>query len=44
MIGDELADIFAQVIRVADYYNIDLTEAHIQARRAEDDDLSRRGA
>jgi hypothetical protein len=43
IIGDELADIFAQIIRVADYYKIDLVEAHMQARRAEDEDLSRRG-
>ncbi len=42
-IGDELADIFAQVIRIADYYNIDLVEAHITARQHEDADLTQRG-
>ena len=38
-IGDELADIIAQVIRIADYYNIDLVEAHIKARNEEDKSL-----
>jgi NTP pyrophosphatase (non-canonical NTP hydrolase) len=42
-IGDELADIFAQVIRVADYYEIDLVDAHTTARRNEDIDLTQRG-
>ncbi|SDU64858.1 MazG-like family protein [Desulfobacula phenolica] len=42
-IGDELADIFGQVIRIADYYKIDLVEAHIKARRDEDAYLTRRG-
>lgn len=34
-IGNELADIFHQVIRIADYYNIDLLDAHIKAREGE---------
>jgi NTP pyrophosphatase (non-canonical NTP hydrolase) len=38
-IGDELADIFAQLIRIADYYQIDLVEAHIQARKEEEESL-----
>ena len=43
-IGDELADILAQVIRVADYYQIDLVEAHLKARQEEAEMLDRRGA
>lgn len=39
-IGDELADIFATLIRIADYYQIDLVEAHIKARQAEADSLT----
>ncbi len=39
LIGDELADIFAAVIRIADYYEIDLVEAHLLAREAEEDSL-----
>ncbi len=34
-IGNELADVIAQVIRIADHYQIDLVEAHIQARKEE---------
>ena len=34
-IADELADIFGQIIRIADYYRIDLLEAHIEARKGE---------
>lgn len=34
-IGNELADVIAQVIRIADHYQIDLVEAHIQAREEE---------
>jgi NTP pyrophosphatase (non-canonical NTP hydrolase) len=34
-IGDELADIFYCLIRIADHYGIDLAEAHIAARQAE---------
>jgi NTP pyrophosphatase (non-canonical NTP hydrolase) len=43
-IGDELADILAQVIRVADYYQINLVEAHQKARQEEAECLTRRGA
>ncbi len=41
-IGDELADIFAQLIRLADHYEIDLVEAHIEARRDEDENLKKK--
>ena len=34
-IGDELADIFYCVIRVAEHYHIDLEQAHLEARRSE---------
>ena len=43
MIGDELADILAQLIRLADYYDIDLVEAHLKAHQEEDQSLSERG-
>lgn len=39
LVGDELADIFAAIIRIADYYQIDLVEAHIKAREAEEKSL-----
>ena len=42
-IGDELADIFAMLVRIADYYEIDLLEAHIQARQKEIDSLTQMG-
>lgn len=42
-IGNELADIFGQLIRIADCYGIDLEEAHVQARAEEDRDLESRG-
>ena len=42
-IADELADIFYAVIRLAKYYNIDLEEAHIKARKSEDDFLKSKG-
>ncbi|WP_318064176.1 MazG-like family protein [Clostridium boliviensis] len=38
-IGDELADILGQVIRIADFYNIDLENAHKKARIGEDECL-----
>ena len=44
LIGDELADIFAAVIRIADYYEIDLVDAHAKARQAEEDSLRGLGA
>ncbi len=34
-IADELADIMYGVIRVAEYYHIDLEQAHLEARRRE---------
>lgn len=42
-LANELADIFGQVIRIADHYQIDLLEAHIEARKDEADTLSKRG-
>ncbi len=42
-IGDELADIFSQLVRIADYYQIDLVEAHIQARKEEEESLIETG-
>lgn len=42
-IGDELADILYAIIRIARYYNIDLEEAHIKARKAEDEFLKGKG-
>jgi NTP pyrophosphatase (non-canonical NTP hydrolase) len=42
-IGDELADVLFMLIRVADYYGIDLLEAHVQARRGEDEWLQAQG-
>lgn len=44
LIGDEIADVFAQLIRVADYYKIDLVEAHLRARHAEVESLNDMGA
>jgi hypothetical protein len=43
-IGDDLAGIFAILIRTADYYDIDLVEAHVRARQAETDSLAQMGA
>ncbi len=42
-IGDELADIFGQLVRIADYYHIDLEEAHIRARAGENECLKDMG-
>jgi NTP pyrophosphatase (non-canonical NTP hydrolase) len=42
-IGDELADILGQIIRIADFYNIDLESAHKQARMSEDECLKSMG-
>lgn len=42
-IGDELADIFYAIIRIAKYYDIDLEEAHILAREDEDKFLKTKG-
>lgn len=42
-IGNELADILGQIIRIADYYSIDLIEAHLKAREDEDRSLKKMG-
>ena len=38
-----MADVIAQVMRLADYYQIDLEQAFIEAREDEDKYLSSRG-
>ncbi len=43
-IADELADLLFMVIRIADYYDIDLEKAHIAARKGEDKYLKSYGA
>ena len=35
-LGNEMADVIAQVMRLADYYNIDLEQAFVEAREDED--------
>lgn len=42
-LGNEMADVIAQVIRLADYYRIDLEKAFIEAREDEDRYLKSRG-
>lgn len=42
-LGNEMADVIAQVIRLADYYQIDLEQAYIDAREDEDRYLISRG-
>jgi len=42
-LGNEMADVIAQVIRLADYYQIDLEKAYIDARLDEDNYLKSRG-
>jgi len=42
-LGNEMADVIAQVMRLADYYNIDLEQAFIDAREDEDNYLTKRG-
>lgn len=42
-LGNEMADVIAQVIRLADYYKIDLEQAFIEAREDEDGYLKSRG-
>lgn len=42
-LGNEMADVIAQVIRLADYYQIDLEKAYIEAREDEDNYLNSRG-
>ena len=42
-IGNEMADVIAQIMRLASYYNIDLENAFIEARIDEDRYLRSRG-
>lgn len=42
-LGNEMADIIAQVMRLADYYHIDLEKAFVAAREDEDSYLFSRG-
>jgi len=42
-LGNEMADVIAQVIRMADYYDIDLEKAFVKAREDEDNYLKSRG-
>lgn len=35
-LGNEMVDVIAQVMRLADYYNIDLEQAFVEAREDED--------
>lgn len=42
-LGNEMADVIAQVMRLADYYRIDLEKAFIEAREDEDRYLKSRG-
>ena len=43
LIADELADVFGQIIRIADYYEIDLLESHITERKKEARFLKEKG-
>ena len=42
-LGNEMADVIAQVIWLADYYNIDLEKAYIGAGKDEEHYLASRG-
>ena len=42
-LGNEMADVIAQVMRLADFYKIDLEKAFIEAREDEDKYLKSRG-
>lgn len=42
-LGNEMADVIAQVMRLAKHYNIDLEKAFIEAREDEDNYLKSRG-
>lgn len=42
-LGNEMADVIAQVMRLADFYQIDLEKAFIEAREDEDRYLKTRG-
>lgn len=42
-LGNEMADVIAQIMRLADYYKIDLEKAFLEAREDEDRYLKSRG-
>lgn len=42
-LGNEMADVIAQVMRLAMHYNIDLEKAFVEAREDEDNYLKSRG-
>lgn len=42
-LGNEMADVIAQVMRLAEYYKIDLEKSFIEAREDEDHYLKSRG-
>lgn len=42
-LGDEMADVIAQVMRLADFYGIDLEKAFVRAREGENGYLKSRG-
>ncbi len=42
-LGNEMADVIAQVMRLADFYKIDLEKAFLEAREDEDSYLKSRG-
>ena len=42
-LGNEMADVVAQIMRLADYYKIDLEKAFIEAREDEERYLKSRG-
>lgn len=42
-IGDELADIMFAVVRIADYYKVDLVETNTKTRQEEDEFLKSKG-
>lgn len=42
-LGNEMADVIAQVMRLADYYGVDLEKAFVEAREDEDRYLKSRG-
>lgn len=42
-LGNEMADVIAQIMRLGDYYKIDLVKAFIEAREDEDRYLKSRG-
>ena len=42
-LGNEMADVIAQLIRLSDYYGIDIEQAFVEARQDEDMYLRERG-